>query len=154
MLKHYLIILFFILGFHSAFTQKDSTNSFTLKGTIVNGDDNTLLIGANILINKGYATNTDNNGEFTIQVNGDDSIIISYIGFKSLLYLIQPHEKGNYLNLETDPVQFKIDWGVLKNVISASQNDAEETKKENIFRNALFDNFFLTESKNPLVYFN
>ena len=97
MLINYLIILFFILGFHSAYTQTDSTNSFTLKGTIVNGDDNTLLIGANILINKSYATNTDNNGEFTIQVNGNDSIIISYIGFKSLLYLIQPHEKGNYL---------------------------------------------------------
>ena len=59
----------------------------------------------------------------------------------------QIYEKGNYLNLETDPVQFKIDWKVLKNVISASQNDAEETKRENIFRNALFDNFFLKSEK-------
>ena len=57
------------------------------------------------------------------------------------------YEKGNFLNLETDPVQFKIDWKVLKNVISASQNDSQEVKNENIFRNALFDNFFLKSEK-------
>ena len=57
------------------------------------------------------------------------------------------YEKGNFLNLETDPVQFKIDWKVLKNVISASQNDSQEVKNENIIRNALFDNIFLKSEK-------
>ena len=70
-----------------------------------------------------------------------------------VMFLICNHtiyEKGNFLNLETDPVQFKIDWKVLKNVTSADPNskyDAEEVKAENIFRNALFDNFFLKSEK-------
>ena len=51
-----------------------------------------------------------------------------------VMFLICNHtiyEKGNFLNLETDPVQFKIDWKVLKNVTSADPNskyDAEEVK--------------------------
>jgi len=73
-----------------------------------------------------------------------------------VMFLICNHkiyEKGNYLNLETDPPQFKIDWKVLKNVTSADDlmlsttSDAEEVKNENIFRNALFDNFFLKSEK-------
>jgi len=59
----------------------------------------------------------------------------------------QTYKMGDFLNLETDPPQFKISWKVLKNVISAGPNDAEEMKKENIFRNALFDNFFLKSEK-------
>ena len=70
-----------------------------------------------------------------------------------VMFLICNHkiyEKGNFLNLETDPVQFKIDWKVLKNVTSADPNseyDAKEVKAENIFRNALFENFFLKSEK-------
>ena len=73
-----------------------------------------------------------------------------------VMFLICNHtiyKKGNFLNLETDPVQFKIDWKVLKNVTSADDlmlsttSDAEEVKNENIFRNALFDNFFLKSEK-------
>tara|TARA_R100000655_G_scaffold55016_1_gene93000 strand:+ start:72 stop:1133 length:1062 start_codon:yes stop_codon:yes gene_type:complete len=62
------------------------------------------------------------------------------------------YEKGNFLNLETDPVQFKIDWKVLKTVSNASlsnltADEEKQTKAENIFRNALFDNFFLKSEK-------
>ena len=67
-----------------------------------------------------------------------------------VMFLICNHtiyEKGNFLNLETDPVQFKIDWKVLKNVTSASEKDAEEVKNENVFRNSLFENFFLKSEK-------
>ena len=72
------------------------------------------------------------------------------------MFLICNHaiyEKGNFLNLETDPVQFKIDWKVLKNVTSADDlmlsttSDAEEVKNENVFRNSLFENFFLKSEK-------
>ena len=73
-----------------------------------------------------------------------------------VMFLICNHtiyEKGNFLNLETDPVQFKIDWKVLKNVTSANDlmlsttSDAEEVKNENVFRNSLFENFFLKSEK-------
>jgi len=63
-----------------------------------------------------------------------------------VMFLICNHtiyEKGNFLNLETDPVQFKIDWNVLKNVTS----EKEEGKAENVFRNSLFENFFLKSEK-------
>ena len=72
-----------------------------------------------------------------------------------VMFLICNHEiyeKGNFLNLETDPVQFKIDWNILKTVSNASlknvtQDEEDQTKAENIFRNALFDNFFLKSEK-------
>ena len=64
-----------------------------------------------------------------------------------VMFLICNHtiyEKGNFLNLETDPVQFKIDWKVLKQNPS---DELQETKNENVFRNSLFENFFLKSEK-------
>ena len=64
-----------------------------------------------------------------------------------VMFLICNHtvyEKGNFLNLETDPVQFKIDWKVLKQEPS---DELQETKNENVFRNSLFENFFLKSEK-------
>ena len=62
------------------------------------------------------------------------------------------YKNKNFLNLETDPPQFVIDWKVLKTVTSASENDAEEVKKENFFRNSLFENFFLKSEKGKDFY--
>ena len=72
-----------------------------------------------------------------------------------VMFLICNHEiyeKGNFLNLETDPVQFKIDWNILKTVSNASlknvtQDEEDQTKAENVFRTALFENFFLKSEK-------
>ena len=72
-----------------------------------------------------------------------------------VMFLICNHtiyEKGNFLNLETDPVQFKIDWKVLKTVSNASlanvtKDEEDQTKAENVFRNSLFENFFLKSEK-------
>ena len=54
--------------------------------------------------------------------------------------------------METDPVQFKIDWKVLKTVSNASlanvtKDEEDQTKAENVFRNSLFENFFLKSEK-------
>ena len=97
MFKHFAIVLFLIIASSTAFTQTDSTNSFLLKGTVVDGNTNELLIGSNILINKKYGTKTNEDGEFTVHVKGNDSLIISFIGFKPLLYIISQQKKGNYL---------------------------------------------------------
>ena len=67
------------------------------------------------------------------------------------------YEKRNFLNLETDPVQFIIDWKVLKTVANASlsnltADEEKQTKAENIFRNSLFENFFLKSEKGKDFY--
>jgi len=65
-----------------------------------------------------------------------------------VMFLICNHtiyEKGNFLNLETDPVQFKIDWNILKT--NEIQNPTDEQKAEKVFRSALFENFFLKSEK-------
>jgi hypothetical protein len=65
-----------------------------------------------------------------------------------VMFLICNHaiyEKGNFLNLETDPVQFKIDWNILKT--HEIQNPTDEQKAEKVFRSALFENFFLKSEK-------
>lgn len=101
-MKHFGIIVFLFIFHYCAFTQADSTQadstqSFILKGTIVDGNSNELLMGSNILVNNDYGTKTNYNGEFTLKVKENDSLTISFIGYKSLHYIIPHKASGNYL---------------------------------------------------------
>ena len=60
------------------------------------------------------------------------------------------YSKGTFLNMETDPVQFKLDWSILRT--SVIVDPTEEQKAENVFRSSLFQNFFLKEEKGKDYY--
>lgn len=97
MFKRFLFIIIISSTSLVLYSQNDSNQTFVLKGTIVNGYNNELLAGAHITVNKAYGTQTNNLGGFTLSVKGNDSLIVSFIGFKPLLYIVPQHEKGNYL---------------------------------------------------------
>ena len=91
------------LFFLSAEAQQNiSDSSYTLSGTVVNGYNNQILTGANIVSNRRIGTKTNETGEFTIKVFSADTLKISYIGFKTLYYNVPIKENGKYL------VKFKL----------------------------------------------
>ena len=75
--------------------QKDST--YTLSGTVVNGHVNSPLIGANIISSNRFGTKTNDTGEFEINTSANDTIKISYIGYKTISYVSPAKENGKYL---------------------------------------------------------
>jgi len=81
-----LILFILILTHHSAISQPISTNKYVLSGTVVNGATNEALMGANIISNKNIGATTNELGEFTISVSQNDTLKISYIGFKTFYY--------------------------------------------------------------------
>jgi hypothetical protein len=97
-MKKLIIISFLLLTCKSAiYSQSDTSTTYTLKGTIVNGNTNELLMGANIIINHQRGTKTDENGNFSVKIKKNDSIKISFIGFKTLYYISPFQPKGEYL---------------------------------------------------------
>lgn len=103
------ILLFLLIFIHQfGFCQsKDTLISYTLSGTVVNGETNELLKGAHLLSSSSFATKTDENGIFNISIEKDDTLKISYIGFKTLYYIAPEQKRGKYLikfKLYTDSV--------------------------------------------------
>ena len=97
-MKECLIIYFLLIICNlNIYSQIDSNNSYTVNGTVVDGLTNDLLIGANIIINNANGTKTDENGEFSLFVKGNDTIKISFVGFKTLVYIFPSKQKNQYL---------------------------------------------------------
>jgi hypothetical protein len=100
----------FILFIFFQLTQaqiKDSSTSYILSGTVVNGETNELLIGAHLVTNQYFGTKTDESGVFSINVAGNDTLKISFVGYKTLHYAVPFHEQGKYLikfKLYTDSI--------------------------------------------------
>lgn len=108
------IILSFILLFFYQLIQaqvKDTSTSYILSGTVVNGETNELLIGAHLITHQHIGTKTDETGVFTINVAENDTITISYVGYKTMHYITPYQEKGKkYLikfKLYTDSISLK-----------------------------------------------
>ncbi|MBV7268647.1 carboxypeptidase-like regulatory domain-containing protein [Winogradskyella luteola] len=83
----YLLILF--LCFTSVYTHsQDSTvtkTPETVKGTIISSSTDEILSEVNIVnINKVVGTATDDNGEFEIRASVNDTLHLSYLGYKSI----------------------------------------------------------------------
>ncbi len=83
----YLLILF--LCFTSVHTHsQDSTATKTpntVKGTIISSSTDEILSEVNIVnINKVVGTATDDNGEFEIRASVNDTLHLSYLGYKSI----------------------------------------------------------------------
>ena len=99
------VLLFFTQLIFAQIT--DSTKSYILSGTVVNGETNELLIGANLITSQHIGTLTDENGTFIITVLANDTIRTSFIGYKSLFYVAPFQKQGKYLikfKLYTDSI--------------------------------------------------
>mgnify|MGYP001605034515 CR=1 FL=1 len=100
------MILLLLIPF-IAYNQTVTENSFILSGTVVSGVNNQPLAGSHLLTNRNMGTKTNELGEFTLIVYPKDTLKISYIGFKTIHYIIPYKESGKYLikfKLFTDSV--------------------------------------------------
>jgi hypothetical protein len=79
------------------YNQTVVNSSFTLSGAIVNGKNNKPLVGANLLSNRNLGTKTNEIGEFSINIYPNDTIKVSYIGFKTINYIVPYKKDGKYL---------------------------------------------------------
>ena len=105
--------LFLLLAVTSltVYGQTPSTDSlYILSGTVVNGNNNILLEGAHITTNKGYGTKTNPQGDFSLNIYPNDTVKVSYIGFKNLTYVAPYQKPGQYLikfKLYADSISLK-----------------------------------------------
>ncbi|RAV28659.1 SusC/RagA family TonB-linked outer membrane protein [Sinomicrobium soli] len=77
-MKARLCILFFSLGIMSLYAQ----DSYTLTGKVISAADQLPVIGANIVVvNASRGTTSDFDGNFSVEVSGNDVISISYVGY-------------------------------------------------------------------------
>lgn len=94
------VFLSFILFIFFQLTQaqiKDSSTSYVLSGTVVNGETNELLIGAHLITSQNTGTKTEETGTFSMIVFPNDTLRISYVGYKTLHYVSPFQENGKYL---------------------------------------------------------
>ena len=97
------IILSFLLLFFFQFTKaqdKDTSSNYILSGTVVNGETNELLIGAHLITNQYFGTKTDETGVFSINVAENDTLKISFVGYKTLYYAVPFQENASPNNLD------------------------------------------------------
>lgn len=109
-IKIILSFLFLYIYHLSVGQQIDSTNNYTISGTVVDGETNEILVGAHILNSNYIATKTDESGIFAITVNSNDTLRVSYIGYKYLFFITPNQEKGKYIvkfKLYTDSVMLQ-----------------------------------------------
>ncbi len=106
----YFLVLFFCISNLIFGQQADASSTYNLIGTVVNGESNELLIGAHLVINGIKASKTDENGNFSLIVEANDTVKITYVGFKALHYIAPKELPGKYLTkfkLYTDSINLK-----------------------------------------------
>lgn len=92
------ILLFLLIFFNTlCYSQTRDSSYYSLSGTVVNGENNELLSGAHLVSSSSFATKTDENGNFNINVKVNDTLKISYIGFKTYYYVAPHQNPGKYL---------------------------------------------------------
>jgi TonB-linked SusC/RagA family outer membrane protein len=90
-----------------------------VSGTVFSGDDNQPIIGANVVV-KGTAkgTITDVNGNFSIQVPKNTTLLFSYIGYQSSEYKVIDNTTGLKITLKVSSVNLDevvaIGYGTIK----------------------------------------
>lgn len=90
-----LSVLFFITGLESAPRKR-------ISGFVRDKETNEVLIGANIRENRtNNGTSTDNNGYFNLIVTRSDSLMVSYIGYKSRVIVINS-DLDSSINVELE----------------------------------------------------
>ncbi|MGB0882317.1 MAG: carboxypeptidase-like regulatory domain-containing protein [Vicingaceae bacterium] len=90
-------LLFLLLTIISSFSYCQTDSSYTLKGTVVDVNTNKPLPGAHIISSKNLGTKTNLQGNFTLSTTKNDTLTISFIGYKSAKYICKDKPKGEYL---------------------------------------------------------
>lgn len=81
-MKQYLLLFFILLSSVFCFSQEDEGK---VKGVVVDASNDNLLESVNIVnLNKVVGTSTNSNGEFEISAQVNDTLHLSYLGFKSI----------------------------------------------------------------------
>ena len=97
-LKFRLALIFLLLATTCFYAQ----GSYTLKGVVASKGDNTPLPGVSITILKSTkGTQTDFDGNYSIEVKKGDVLVFSYLGFKSQTIIIDAQKNLN-VNLDED----------------------------------------------------
>lgn len=105
--KNTILLFLLIIIVEFGYCQTSDTFYYTLSGTVVNGENNEILSGAHLVSSSSFATKTDENGNFSINLKENDTLKISYVGFKSFYYVTPHQNPGKYLikfKLYTDSI--------------------------------------------------
>ena len=101
--------LFFTFALFCIVTQQLFAQKRAISGVVTSADEKEALIGASISIkgNENVGTITDINGKYTLQVEPDQTLIVSYIGMKTMEVHV-PH-KNSVLNIVMEPESMNLD---------------------------------------------
>lgn len=91
-----IVLLSFILSIGIVQGQTNDSK-YLIVGTVVDGSTNQPLSGAHIVSSNKLANKTDSLGEFSISSNYNDTLKISFIGYKTLRFVVPKNEVGKYL---------------------------------------------------------
>ncbi|WP_158618226.1 TonB-dependent receptor [Chitinophaga lutea] len=70
-----------------------AADTFTIKGTITNAEDNTPIPGVSILNrNSGIGTQTNPEGRFTLKVSLDDKLVITHMNYENINYEVKNND--------------------------------------------------------------
>lgn len=99
-----LLIFLSLLTINSSYAQHDmdmeADEMFTIKGSVVNKDDNSPIGRVNVEVNGGAYTKTNLDGEFRIKARKGDQIVIRHKDFETVYYFIESDER---LRIEVEP---------------------------------------------------
>ncbi len=95
----FLLFLFVLLGTQLGFAQ-----GFTVKGTVISGEDKEPLIGVSVAqAGSALGVITDYDGNYTINIDGGDAILVfSYIGTKTQEHRVTPQTGTLNVTLQPD----------------------------------------------------
>ena len=101
--------LFFLFIFYCVITQQVFAQKRTISGTVTSADEKEALIGVSITIkgNEAIGTITDPEGKYSLQVEPDQTLIVSYIGMKTAE--IRVPRKNSVLNIVLEPESMNLD---------------------------------------------
>lgn len=130
----YLLLL--SLSIFCFFTGSKAWGQVTIHGTVYNMYRTKPLEAVSVLSTAGRGTATDSLGQYSITVNGDDSIYFSYLGQETVRY---PVKGLNYYNgfdiaLHVDPVEMKAVKVMPRNYRSDSIQNRKDYAKVFDFR--------------------
>lgn len=98
-----LFFVFCLLGLTCTLKAQNGEEKVKLSGVVIDAQTLTPLPYANISRNDIQGTTTDENGRFTIKVNSDDTIEVTYVGYQK--HVLNHQEKeNNYLIVYMEPM--------------------------------------------------
>lgn len=100
--------------------------SLTVKGTVTDATDNSLLIGCSVRIQNTFlGTVTNSKGQYSLSVHKGDTLIFSYIGYKEQRIKVISKEVNIALKAETNVLEENI---VIGSAMPVKLNRAHQTR--------------------------